>query len=172
MTHGAARDARTYRLLYPLAPAGVLAAQARERGLDPALVAALVRQESRFRSEAVSRAGAVGLMQLMPRVGRTLAAAVHFPVWETALLRQPDVNLRLGTTHLAELIHAQPDPARALAAYNAGASRVARWSTKRGASDPELFVERVPYVETRDYVRLIERDRALYRALYADAVAP
>lgn len=171
LSRGAPRDASTYRLLYPLPPGGVLAAAARERDLDPALVAALVRQESRFDPDAVSRAGAVGLMQIMPRVGRQLASALHFPVWDTELLRQPDVNLRLGTSHLAAALHDQAGVARALAAYNAGAARVARWITKRGTDDAEMFVERIPYAETRDYVRIIERDRALYRALYGDAVA-
>jgi soluble lytic murein transglycosylase len=59
------------------------------------------------------------------------------------------------------------DPARVLAAYNAGESRVERWARKRGTSDPELFVERIPYVETRDYVRIVLRNVELYRQLYA-----
>jgi soluble lytic murein transglycosylase len=82
------------------------------------------------------------------------------------LLYQPDVNIQLGVAHLAANLQQYPDPVYALAAYNAGGSRVARWRQKRGTDDPELFIERIPYTETRDYVRIVTRNRDLYRALY------
>jgi soluble lytic murein transglycosylase len=166
LSRGAPRDARTYRLLYPVAPEEVLLAESRAHGLDHALVAALIRQESGFNPRATSRVGAAGLMQLMPDVGRQIARSLDFPVWDRALLYQGDVNIRLGTMHLAALLKQYDDVTHALAAYNAGASRVTRWRRKAGTDDPELFVERIPFVETRDYVRIVLRNREMYRALY------
>jgi soluble lytic murein transglycosylase len=102
----------------------------------------------------------------MPAVGRSIARARDFPLWNPALLSQPDVNIELGSSHLATLIDQYGPIEHVLAAYNAGGSRVARWREKEGASDPEVFVERIPYEETRDYVRIVLRNREFYRALY------
>jgi soluble lytic murein transglycosylase len=166
LSRGASSDARVYRLLYPVSLDAALDAEAALNGLDPSLVAALIRQESRFNPRATSPVGARGLMQIMPRVGHTIASGLDFPAWDAALLYQPDVSLQLGTTHLADLLSGYTDDGRALAAYNAGRSRVERWAKKRGASDAEMFVERIPFRETRDYVRIIQRNRELYASLY------
>ena len=163
---GAPRDARSYRLAYPLARRDVLVSEARARDLDPAFVAALIRQESSFNPRATSAAGARGLMQVMPALGRTLARAAGFPTWDPVLLYEPDVNLRFGMEHLADLARQYDELAHLLAAYNAGGSRVRRWREKRGVDDPEMFTERIPFVETRDYVRIVQRNADLYRALY------
>lgn len=160
------RDARTYRLIYPVLHREALVAAARRANLDPALVAALVRQESSFNPRAISPVGARGLMQLMPSVGRAIARSRDYPLWDDALLLQPTVSFDLGTTHLAGDLRKHRDLTRALAAYNAGASRVTRWARKRGVDDPEVFAERIPYVETRDYVRIVQRNVSMYRALY------
>ena len=137
------------------------------RAVEGAELAALIRQESMFTPTATSGAGARGLMQVMPEVGRAVARALKFPVWDPVLLYQPDVNVQLGMAHLGELDERYPAaPAKVLAAYNAGASRVERWSDKRGVADPEMFIERIPYVETRGYVRIIGRNLDFYRALY------
>ena len=163
---GAPRDARVYRLIYPVVLRDVLIEESRATGLDPTLVAALIRQESRFVPRATSPAGARGLMQVMPDVGRTLARSLRFPIWDPVLLYQADVNAKLGTRHLADLFRQYDELPHILAAYNAGMSRVERWRTKGGVEDPEMFTERIPYVETRDYVRIVLRNRDLYRALY------
>lgn len=164
---GAAPDAATYRLLYPVMQGALLRAESERRGLDAALVAALIRQESNFTPRAVSAVGARGLMQVMPSVGKSIAPSVGITDWDPALLFQPDVNVRIGVRHLAGSLARYEHPTYALAAYNAGESRARRWRTKRGAtSDPALFVELIPYVETRDYVRIVLRNRAFYRALY------
>ena len=102
----------------------------------------------------------------MPGTGSRLAKAAGFEHWDDVLLWQPDVSLQLGTTHLSELLGEQQHAAYALAACSAGRSPVARWSRRRGVRDPEMFVERIPYVETRDYVRIVLRNRELYRRLY------
>ncbi len=167
MARGAESDARTWRLLYPVVLESTLAAEARAHDVDPAFAAALIRQESMFTPTATSGAGARGLMQVMPSLGRSLARARNFPVWDPVLLYQPDVNLQLGMIHLEELLERQEHPEHVLAAYNAGGSRLVRWKDKAGAGDPEIFTERIPYVETRDYVRVVLRNEELYRALYA-----
>jgi soluble lytic murein transglycosylase len=166
LSSGAVRDERLYRVLYPLAYERVLSREAERHGLDPALVAALIRQESSFEPRATSRAGARGLMQIMPAVGRQLASAEDYHVWDTELLYQPDVSLELGMAHLAGLLSGYAHVSHALAAYNAGSSRAKRWLEKAGTEDPEVFVERIPFRETRDYVRIILRNRELYRTMY------
>jgi len=159
-------SAAVLRLVYPLAARDTIVTAARSEGLDPALVAGLIRQESNFNPTAVSTAGARGLMQLMPSVGESLARAAGIGRWSPGLLFDPGLNVQLGVRHLAPLVHAQPSLARALAAYNAGGSRVARWATRRGAADPEVFTERIPFPETRDYVKNVLRNRAAYQILY------
>jgi soluble lytic murein transglycosylase len=155
-----------YRAAYPVVNGDALVEQARRNGLDPALVAGLIRQESSFNPRAVSVAGARGLMQLMPPVGAELARGRGYPVWNPALLFEPDVSLELGTAHLASSLKPGASISRALAAYNAGGSRVARWSQRPGTDDPELFAEWIPFTETRDYVRIVQRNADIYRALY------
>src|SRR5690606_20250347 len=136
----------------------VLAAESRERNLDPALVAALIRQESNFEPRATSPAGARGLMQLMPAVGRQVANGLGYPVWDPALLYQPDVNVELGTTHLASLVRQWEAAVCGRAALNAGGTAVARWLNMGGATASEVFTEGSSSAYTWDYVRLVRRD--------------
>jgi soluble lytic murein transglycosylase len=167
LAKGAPADARTYRLLYPVVHQDALLAEAAEQRLDPSFVAALIRQESMFNPAATSPAGARGLMQVMPELGGRLARSLEYPVWDPVLLYQPDVSLQLGSFHLQELLGRYERPVEVLAAYNAGASRVERWSRKVGVEDAEVFAERIPFVETRGYVRVIQRNQQLYRSLYS-----
>jgi soluble lytic murein transglycosylase len=155
-----------YRLYFPVLERETLISSSKENGLDPVLVAALIRQESNFNPRATSPAGARGLMQLMPDVGQGLASSKGIAPWNAEMLYDPAVNIKLGTAHLKALVRKYPEVVKQLAAYNAGESRVEKWSTKTGAADPEVFTERIPFVETRDYVRIILRNRAYYDALY------
>ena len=160
------RTAQNYRLMYPVLERETLIESSKSNGLDPVLVASLIRQESNFNPRATSPVGARGLMQLMPPVGRTLARATAIQGYTDEALYDPAVNIRLGTRHLSGLFKRTSNIERVLAAYNAGESRVARWVQKAGSADPELFTERIPFVETRDYVRAIVRNRAFYSTLY------
>lgn len=169
---GAPRSAATLRLIYPLTLGEGIRTLAGDHGLDPALVAGLIRQESTFDPSATSVAGARGLMQVMPEVGARTARSLGYPVWAPELLWQPDVNLELGTVHLAEMTARFPETVRVLAAYNAGSTRVARWDERAGVGDPELYAERIPFKETRDYVRVVQRNREIYRALYPELTPP
>jgi soluble lytic murein transglycosylase len=155
-----------YRLYFPVLERETLISSSKENGLDPVLVASLIRQESNFNPLATSPAGARGLMQLMPDVGRAVAATKGIGPWDPDLLYEPATNIKLGTAHLSGLVRRYPEVVKVLAAYNAGESRVTKWSGKAGAADPEVFTERIPFVETRDYVRTVLRNRAYYQALY------
>ena len=154
------------RAAYPVVHADALVEESRRNALDPALVAGLIRQESSFNPRAISPAGARGLMQLLPSVGASVARSRNYPIWNQALLLDPDVSLELGTAHLATSLRRGTPPVRALAAYNAGGARLTRWLRRPGSDDPELFAEWIPYTETRDYVRIVQRNAEIYRALY------
>jgi soluble lytic murein transglycosylase-like protein/TolA-binding protein len=170
LARGAPADARTYRLIYPMIHADALLAEAAEHGLNPNFVAALIRQESSFNPSATSPAGARGLAQVMPELGARLAQELNYPVWDPVLLYQPDVSIQLGAFHLRELLGRYDQRAHILAAYNAGSPRVERWSKRIGVMDPEVFAEQISFVETRDYVRVIQRNEDIYRALYGGEI--
>ena len=155
-----------YRALYPAPLLDVIVEESARNGIDPSLFAALVRQESWYNPRATSGAGARGFAQVMPTVGRAVARSLRFPHWDPALLYEPEASVTLGAAHLAASLRRYQDETRALAAYNAGQSRVQRWNRKAGTDDPEVFIERIPFVETRDYVRIVLRNREIYRALY------
>jgi soluble lytic murein transglycosylase len=171
LAQGASPDARTYRLIYPIVHVDALLAEAGEQGVDPTFVAALIRQESNFNPGATSPAGARGLAQVMPELGERLAKELNYPVWDPVLLYQPDVSIQLGAFHLRELLGRYDKRAHILAAYNAGAPRVERWSKRIGVDDPEVFAEQISFVETRDYVRIIQRNVEIYRALYGNEIS-
>lgn len=159
--------APNYRLMYPVLERTTLIESSKKYKLDPALVASVIRQESNFNPRATSPVGARGLMQLMPPVGRTIAKGQGIAGYTDESLYDPAINIKLGTQHLSGLFRKTPQIERVLAAYNAGESRVAKWIQKAGSDDPELFTERIPFVETRDYVRSIVRNRAFYSSLYS-----
>ncbi|MGH7481532.1 MAG: transglycosylase SLT domain-containing protein [Longimicrobiales bacterium] len=158
---------RLLRIIYPFPYHDAILAEAEERGLDPWLVAGLIRQESMFDADIRSRAGAIGLMQIMPQTGRGLARAAGIAAFDESILEQPEINVHLGTAYLQEMLDRYDGRIPAvLAAYNAGPSRVARWREFPEWENQELFAERVPYSETRDYIRKVQLNRALYRMLY------
>jgi peptidoglycan lytic transglycosylase len=163
-----------WRILYPLDFGEILEAQSRERNLDPALVAAVVLQESTFDAAAVSSAGARGLMQVMLRTGRAVSRNLgqkkRLP---QDALHDAETSLKLGTTYLRQLMNRFGGrPERALAAYNAGPSRVATWTAARPDMPAEEFVDSIPFVETRGYVMIILAAREHYRRLYSFGPRP
>lgn len=160
-------DPRMLRLTYPIPWPADLYQLAQAAGVDPLLAAAIIRQESGYEPTARSRADAMGLMQVLPSVGAALARVEGIQEWESGLLYQPEINLRFGISHLAQTLRRYARPEHALAAYNAGGRPTADWLGLPGAAeDPEVFIERIQYVETRDYVRRVLRNLSVYRALY------
>jgi len=135
--------------------------------LDPFLVAALIRQESEFQATAVSRAQAVGLMQVLPSSGKQIARTTHSRYTSPKQLLTPATNLRLGTLMFRRLLdHYDGHVEYALAAYNAGDGRVEEWRSNLPYGDMPTFVESIPFTETRDYVQAVIRNASIYRRLY------
>lgn len=127
--------------------------------VDPILVKALIRQESAFNPQARSRARASGLMQLI------YPTAKRFGVTRPSLLLKPDENIHAGSRFLGQLIQQFGSVELALAAYNAGPAMVRQWQKRYPTDNVELFVEMIPYSETREYVRLVRRNFKIYETL-------
>jgi soluble lytic murein transglycosylase len=156
-----------WQLLLPRPYWETLETDARANGLDPYLVAALIRQESEFNPDAVSRMNAYGLMQLLPSVGKSMARTEGQRHFKTNELLDPTINLQLGTQDLRKSIdHYGGQVDYALAAYNAGDSPVHQWMSVNNYKDIAEWVESIPYTETREYVQAILRNRELYREVY------
>ena len=135
--------------------------------LDPHLVASLIRQESEFNPAAISPAKAMGLMQLLPSVGKGLAKEMKIKHFTQDELLVANTNLLLGTRYFKHMVdHYDGQVEYALAAYNAGSDRVDDWRKNGNFADVEEFVESIPFTETREYVQAIMRNAALYKLLY------
>jgi soluble lytic murein transglycosylase len=135
--------------------------------LDPFLILALIRQESLFDAQARSPAFALGLMQLLPSTAGRVAKQVGLEPPSNQKLFEPEVNLTLGTQYLKDLLRRYSNNwFKAIAAYNAGEAAVDRWEKEIVTDDIEEFVERIPYVETRGYVKLVMRNHRIYKKLY------
>jgi soluble lytic murein transglycosylase len=156
------RDEATWRLAYPRAYWTEATAAAQAAGVDPLLLLALVREESRYDAGVISPARAVGLAQLLPSTAQAIArnAAVT-----PETLKDPGLNLKLGARYLRlQLDRFDGDLRLALAAYNAGPGAARRWANLD--ADPDYFVERLPYAETRGYVRRVLGSYGVYRSLW------
>ncbi|MDX1979054.1 MAG: transglycosylase SLT domain-containing protein [Bryobacteraceae bacterium] len=156
-----------WRIAFPMPFRESLLKNARLSEVDPYVVAGLVRQESEFDPKAVSRARALGLTQVMPATGRELSRRVGIRRFNTSMLFVPDVNLRLGTYYIRNLLNSLNGKwEAALASYNGGRSRVVRWAEWGNFSEPSEFIETIPITETRDYVQIVLRNAKVYRQLY------
>jgi soluble lytic murein transglycosylase len=157
-----------WKLLFPQPYWADLVANSEKNGLDPYLVASLIRQESEFNAGVVSHANAWGLMQLLPSVGKSEAKKQGIKGFNTNELLNPSINLELGTANLKQVLDRfGGQPEYALAAYNAGDVPVRQWMSSGDYRDIAEFVESIPYTETREYVQAILRNREIYRALYS-----
>jgi soluble lytic murein transglycosylase len=157
-----------WAILFPKSYWTDLSRYAAANGLDPYLVASLIRQESEFNPQAVSRANAWGLMQLLPPVGKKLAKEVKIRHFNQDQLVNPTTNLQLGTRYFKHMVDSFGGQVEyALAAYNAGSNRVKAWQDQGPYRDVYEFVESIPFTETREYVQAIMRNATLYRLLYS-----
>ena len=147
------------RLQYPLHYETLVRAQAKRFDLDPALVAAVIYQESRFRPDARSNAGAIGLMQVLPTTGETIARWTGAETFTVDDLYDPTVNIRYGTWYLHRLLERYQDETLALAAYHAGEANVDAW-IRDGKG--------IAFADTRDYVERVREAKRAYRRAYGD----
>lgn len=155
-----------WRILFPEPWWNTIQAQAAKNNLDPYLVLSLIRQESEFDSNAISYANAWGLMQILPSEGRRLAHEEGITHFQTFQLLDPNLNIRLGTRYLRELLDKFGGVQEyALAAYNAGDNRVVDWQAAGPYSGIDEFVESIPFTQTREYVEAILRNEETYKAI-------
>ena len=145
------------RIRYPLHYSEYVRVHAREHHLDPALLAAVIYQESKFRTSAKSSSGAIGLMQLTPSTARGIAIRTHGSAFRTSDLYDPDINIRYGTWYLDNLFKKYGSERLVLAAYNAGQGNVDEWRTHG---------EPIQFAETRAYIKRVERLKKIYRSAW------
>jgi len=142
------------RIRYPLRYSEYVRVHAQRHSLDPALLAAVIYQESRFRAGAKSSSGAIGLMQLTPATARGIAIRTHGSAFHTRDLYDPEINIRYGTWYLDNLFRKYGSEPLVLAAYNAGQGNVDRW---RATGQP------IQFSETKAYVSRVEDLKRIYR---------
>lgn len=152
----------------PLRHEDIIRQQSRDKGLDPALIAAVIYAESRFRDGQTSPAGAEGLMQLTPETAKYIARKSGGIRFEVADLATPQVNIAYGTYYLRYLMQRYDgNQTLALAAYNGGEGNVDRWVAEAGQRNEALSVDTIPFAETRAYVRRVQQAKREYRGTYA-----
>jgi soluble lytic murein transglycosylase len=154
------------RVIFPLEYWESICRYSTAHDLDPYLVAALIGQESTFDAAIRSSANAWGLMQLVPSTGRRLARSLGIRRFRTAMLTQPETNIRLGTLYFSRLVGQFGAVHLALASYNAGESRVVRWIAERPGLERDEFIDDIPFPETQNYVKRVLGTAEDYRALY------
>jgi soluble lytic murein transglycosylase len=158
-----------WEMFYPLGWRAEITDAAGRAAIDPLLVAAVVREESSYYPQARSRVGARGLMQLMPDTARPLAQARKLPFNNGNLLDDPAANVDMGSGYLSGLLREFGDARLAVAAYNAGPTRVREWWAARRSDDLEVWVEQIPFNETRAFVKRVMLSWEEYRRLYGVA---
>jgi len=155
----------------PLRHEDIIRQQARDKGLDPALIAAVIYAESRFRDGQTSTAGAQGLMQITPATARFIARESGGVAFTVQDLATPQVNISYGAFYLRYLLRRYGDnEIFALAAYNGGEGNVDRWIVEARNRDEDLSVDAIPFPETRAYVSQVRSTRDDYRRAHADAL--
>lgn len=154
-----------YDLRYPVPYRDLFGEYARSHGLDEAWVLGLVRQESRFISEARSSAGAAGLMQVMPRTARYIASRIGMRNYRAKSVTEVQVNVNLGTGYLKLVLNQLGHPVLASAAYNAGPGRARRWRDPEKSLEGAIYAETIPFGETRRYVKKVMANAVFYSQL-------
>jgi len=162
------RDDFTLCLDYPAAYWPVVSRIAGEYNLDPFLILAVSRQESTFRPSLISRAGAVGVMQVMPKTARWMVAKdPELPRDAASRLLEPMYSIRLGAAYLRRMLDQfNGNLVHAIAAYNGGPGNCSKWIRARGHLPPDEFIESIPLEETRDYVKKVLGNLAAYHTLW------
>ena len=161
------------RKLYPRYYANAVDRYAKLYNVDTFLVAAMILEESRYNAAAVSWAGAIGLMQIMPATGRELAQRLKIRRFRTSMLKQPDINIRMGTKYIADLNSwFNNNPMLVIGAYNGGPGRMKRWVSTKSIKDIDLFVEKITIRETRLHIKKVIDSYDNYVQLYGKSDEP
>lgn len=143
-------------LRFPILFNELLDKYAKKRNIDPSWMYGLVRAESAFIEDVKSPAGALGLMQVMPRTGADTAKRIGLKGFKTSKLKQAETNIPIGSAYMKQMLDRfDGNMVLATAAYNAGPHRVNKWLPKKGCEQPDIWVEQIPFNETRKYVRRV-----------------
>jgi soluble lytic murein transglycosylase len=153
------------RVLFPLDYWPLIKKYSDQQGLDPYVIAALMAQESTFTPDIRSAANAYGLMQVIPGTGRRYARSLGIR-YTSSTLTQPEANIRIGTAYFKDLVDRFGGAHYALASYNAGENRIARWISERPGIAQDEFIDDIPFPETQNYVKKILGTAEDYRRLY------
>lgn len=160
------RNRWVWDALYPRPYRSLVERQTKRRGVEPAHVWATMRQESGYAPRVVSHANAIGLLQMLPSTARSMSKRLGVKSFERRMLFDPAWNIRFGVAEIADVVEEfEGNLPLAIAAYNAGSARVHRWLSKLGETELDRFVERIPFNETRNYVRRVTTHYARYRYL-------
>lgn len=157
-----------WKMSYPLLYARIVNREATVKHVDPLLAQALIREESRYNVQALSSSHAIGLMQLLPGTALGVAKRIGVKISSNADIHKPENNIRLGVDYMSYVLNrANGNALLAVASYNGGPNAVARWQQSFGTADMDLFVEQIPYTETRDYVRKVFGSYWNYESVYS-----
>lgn len=172
-TLASVRATRHYNWRFPRVYLDAVKREARQHHIDPALLYGIMRAESALRADAVSSAGAHGLMQLLPTTAKQVAARHGLSYRGQLSLHQPENNIRLGSAYMSELLQRfTHSPMLAAGAYNAGPNIVDRWLNERPATPADAWFETIPYHETRDYIPNVLAYTTIYQWLMEGQVTP
>lgn len=156
-----------YQLFYPIYYRDIINKHSKKYEMDPLFVAAMILEESRFGAEAISWAGAIGLMQIMPQTGHELAHQLKIRRFEKNMLLNPNINIEMGTKYMKYLMgRFQDNHALVTGAYNGGPGRMSRWVKERGLADLDEFIEDIAINETRRHIKKVIDSYYVYRKLY------
>jgi soluble lytic murein transglycosylase len=170
---GKAREFDDLEIRYPIAFKDLVHEYAARRGLEPAVMFSLIRSESAFNETARSPAGALGLMQVMPATGKLTAKRIGMSGFKTASLLTAEDNVMIGSAYLRDMLDRfDGNLAMAAAAYNAGPHRVKTWRPQQDCIEADIWVDTIPFTETRRYVRNVLFVTALYQMRLRESVKP
>lgn len=156
-----------WRIAYPLLHADTISAEAQAKKVDPFLAQALIREESRYNVMAVSSSNALGLMQLLPGTAMGVAKRLGVKLNGNKDIHKPEYNIKFGIDYIAYTMSRHDGSALfAVASYNGGPNAVASWRKKISTADLDYFVENIPFLETRDYVKKVFGSYWNYEAIY------
>jgi soluble lytic murein transglycosylase-like protein len=170
---GAGVPHRFWEILFPLNYWETIRTEAEQRQIDPYLIASIIRQESGFEPSTVSNADAIGIMQIMPAEAASIATRAGLPPPTREQLFDPKLNIAIGVAEYSQKLASEHgNTMLAIAAYNAGEEPVGKWIAQQPVDDEDLFVESIPFAETRLYVKTVSRNRFEYRRIYEASTKP
>ncbi len=165
--------AKLRKFLYPLHYEKIVEKYSQQYDVEPALIYAMILEESRYRTDAISWAGAIGLMQIMPSTGKEIARQLNIRRFRTSMLKDPDVNIRMGTKYIGYLNSIFDDNAMLVSgAYNGGPGRMKRWLDSKNIKDIDEFVEKITIRETRLHIKKVINSYDNYVEIYGQPEVP